>query len=193
MGCAGSLALISIVLSLLTESTNFFYFEKQENNLFVINAYELLSLPITVSIIMTFGVLKRTQNAFIIGVFSLIWMLRLIVLIYNNFITIPVYISYATSLLVCTYCGLMIYKALNSDEEFVEHQRSNLFILLGIFIFEATSIIPCFSFLPVFKNAEIKIIGKFYFFTLLFGTLSKNILFTIFFFREKRKNNATFH
>ena len=61
MNWLGRLALISIILSLLTEATNFYYLENHENNLSIINTYELLSFPLTVSIIMAHNFMKRPQ------------------------------------------------------------------------------------------------------------------------------------
>ena len=191
MNWLGRLALISIILSLLTEATNFYYLENHENNLSIINTYELLSFPLTVSIIMAHNFMKRPQFIVTIVTYTLIWILRFILMIHDDFEKFHVLISYSSSLLVCAYCGWVIYRVFTSEDEIVHYQRSKLLILIGIFIFESVSIIPSFSFLPIFEKEEIKIIGQFYFYTLLFGTIAKNALFTMYFFIEKKRNTVT--
>jgi hypothetical protein len=78
--------------------------------------------------------MKRPQLIVTIVTFSLIWILRFILLIHDDFEKFHVLISYSSSLLVCAYCGWVIYRVFTSEDEIVHHQRSKLLILIGIFI-----------------------------------------------------------
>ena len=183
----GKLALIWVSISAVFDVIVVTLANLGMNNYLFMNAYDYIGLPLEISIGIATGLLSKSYKKMMLIPFLVLTGFHLFHNIqYGLRIPYP-QLSNANSIFQCVFFGALIVKILASSEIDFKKQKYNLLILAGTFIFEATMSIPALFNLITFPPEYRELLSSVQFFSILSGSIGKNILFLIFFLTNQKK------
>jgi hypothetical protein len=182
---------IFIVLSLATDSLNFYLANNNIHNHFVFNFYDYFAFVFELGFILTALNFSRVFKIFSIFLILVCWAIHIQFNLRNGFSQMSFDLSYSVSLIVCVYCGIAIIKILKSEPHYFKQSKHLLFPIFGLLIFESTCLVTLVTNSFDLNEEERIFLYNFYNVVVVFGSVLRNVLFTLYFIAERRKRKSS--
>lgn len=181
-----------LLLSLGSDLANFSLWLKEENNLHIINTYEYIAIALEMGFMHS---VMKFKKGFVTFTGLLVTAYFLLHAAYNyryGFLVISTFLGFVAPLLVCGYAAFVSFKILSSDLKKFQESKHLLIPIFGFFIFEASCLIPATAIniylVPEFKD-EKQILAELHNHAISVGSITRNVLFTIYFIMARRNFN----
>ena len=185
------LLLILIVFSLGTDSLNCYLADNNINNHFVINFYDYFAFVLEFGFILMSLNFSRAFRIFTAFLIVVCWAIHIQFNLRNGFSQMSFDPSYSVSLTVCVYCGIAMIKILLSEPNYFKQSKHLLFPMFGLMIFESTCLVTLVTNSFKLNEEERIFMYKFYNGVVVFGSVLRNVLFTLYFIAERRKRKSS--
>jgi hypothetical protein len=175
------------VLSIVIDFASFYLHLKKENNLFLFNIYDYLAIFGELFCIAYVSGFNRKLQVLIVFIVIFYWLSHGLYNYEFGFYQLSSIHSFLLSFFVCFFAAIAAIKIILSDYLVFKEKELFLIPILGFFIFETASMIPVSTNNLKLSNEERVFLSEFYLHLLVFGNISRNLLFTIYFLAESRR------
>ena len=186
-----SLIFFYIVFSVITDSCNFYFFLKDENNLFLINFYDYGAIFLEISFLISTAKFSKTFRRISWVVIVLYWIAHAVFNYHNGFLVTSAALSFILSLVVCTFAAIAALRILNDKLDEFNKLKFLLIPIFGFFVFEASCLIPVCTVNLILTKEEDTFLSDLYNHVIVIGTILRNLLFTIYFVIERNNQRVS--
>jgi hypothetical protein len=179
------------LFSICTDSLNFYLANNNIHNHFVFNFYDYFSFVLELGFILTALKFSRFFRFFSVFLIVVCWAIHIQFNLRNGFSQMYFDLSYSVSLIVCVYCGIAIIKILKSEPHYFKQSKHLLFPIFGLLIFESTCLVTLVTNSFNLNEEERILLYNFYNGVVVFGSVLRNVLFTLYFIAERRKRKSS--
>ncbi len=176
-------------LSIATDTVNYFLCNANINNHFVINLYDYLALLLELGFIISALHKNWIYRIFTVFLILILWFIHARFNYKYGFFKMSFDYSYLFSLIICLYSMVGILHLVLSDSNFFNKSKHIIMPLLGLLAFEASCLIPLITNNFELTGDEKIYLYTIYLYTVLTGSIIRNVLFSFYFIREKSIEN----
>jgi|688.fasta_scaffold12760_7 hypothetical protein len=182
----GLVLLLFLLLSVIVDSFNLFFYVNNLNNLFLINIYDYFAIFLELLFLIIAS--KPNGRVLFIGASIIIiyWCWHFIFNIDNGLYNLSTELSFVLSCLVLVFCFYCTIRILTGTSSFFNESKYRLIAIIGLFVFESACLIPvCTSNLNL-EPEERKYLSDLYNHVIVVGSIVRNVLFSLYFILDNR-------
>jgi len=179
------------LFSIATDSLNYYLACNNIHNHFVFNFYDYFAFVLELGFILTALKFSRFFRFFSVFLIVVCWAIHIQFNLRNGFSQMFFDLSYSVSLTICVYCGIAIIKVLHYEPHYFKQSKHLLYPILGLLIFESTCLVTLVTNSFNLNEEERILLYNFYNGVVVFGSVLRNVLFTLYFIADRRKRKSS--
>lgn len=182
MPLIGRLAFAWVALSCVSDIIVSYLARHGMHNILFFNIYDYLALPVEFAIGWYTGIFRKGMKVASLLILTALMLWHVWYNVQYGMTILYPYLSYFISIFHCFYFGTLIITVLTKTDIDFETHKLSLLLFGGVFIFEATYVVPILHANLPLGDIDKKQLISLYTHTVLIGAIIKNAAFALYFF-----------